>query len=97
MSCGLEIRECVTLIIQQHVLWFEVSVDDPLLVEVLHALDDLSGVVAGSWLVKPRVVLIYIINVIPRCIREGGVHGFIWQNVLQNSNRITYTVCRFIQ
>lgn len=60
------------MIIQQHVLWFEVSVDDPLLVEVLHALDDLSGVVAGSWLVKPRVVLIYIINVIPRCIREGG-------------------------
>ena len=53
------------MIIQQHVLWFQVSVDDPLLVEVLQALDDLSSVVAGPRLVKPRVVLIHVINVIP--------------------------------
>ncbi len=51
-------------------LWFEVSVDDPLLVEVLQALDDLSSVVASPRLIKPRVVLIHIINVIPSSIRE---------------------------
>lgn len=55
----------LTLIIQQHVLRFEVSVDDPLLVEVLHALDDLSSVVAGSRLVKPGVVLVHVVDVIP--------------------------------
>lgn len=62
--------ECLTLIIQQHVLWFEVSVDDPLLVEMLHALDDLSSVVAGSWLIEPGVVLVHIVNVIPGWIRD---------------------------
>lgn len=60
-----------TLIIQQHILWFEVSVDDPLLVEVLHALDDLSSVVAGPRFIQPWVVLIHVINVIPNGIREG--------------------------
>lgn len=62
--------ECLTLIIQQHVLWFEVSVDDPLLVEVLHALDDLSSVVTGSRLIEPGVVLVHVVNVIPGCIRD---------------------------
>lgn len=55
----------LTLIIQQHVLRFEVSVDDPLLVEVLHALDDLSSVVTGSRLVKAGVVLVHVVDVIP--------------------------------
>lgn len=55
----------LTLIIQQHILRFEVSVNDPLLVEVLHALDDLSSVVAGSRLVKPGVVLVHVVDVIP--------------------------------
>lgn len=55
----------LTLIIQQHVLRFEVSVDDPLLVEVLHALNDLSSVVAGSRLVKAGVVLVHVVDVIP--------------------------------
>lgn len=61
----------MTLIIQQHILGLEVSVDDPLVVEVLQALDDLSGIVTGSWLLKPRLVLIHVINVIPSSIREG--------------------------
>lgn len=55
----------MTLIIQQHVLWFEVSVDDPLLMEVLHTLDDLSSVVAGSRFIKAWIVFIHVINVIP--------------------------------
>lgn len=55
----------LTLIIQQHVLRLEVSVDDPLLVEVLHALDDLSSVVAGPRLVKAGVVLVHVVDVIP--------------------------------
>ena len=62
---------CVTLIIQQHILRLEVSVEDPPLVEVLQALDDLSSIVTGSRLLKPRLVLIHVINVIPSSIREG--------------------------
>lgn len=62
--------ECLTLIIQQHVLWFEISVDDPLLVQVLHALDDLSSVVAGSRLIEAGVVLVHVVNVIPGCKRD---------------------------
>lgn len=62
--------KCVTLVIQQNIFRFEVSVDDPLLVEVLHALDDLSSVVTGPRLIKARVVLIHIIDVIP-----GGIGG----------------------
>lgn len=54
-----------TLIIQQYILWFEIPVDDPLLVEVLHALDDLSGVVAGPRLAETGVVLIHVVDVIP--------------------------------
>lgn len=55
----------LTLSIQEHILWFEVSVDYPLLVEVLHALDDLSSIVAGSWLIKTGVVLVHVVDVIP--------------------------------
>lgn len=64
-SSALHILQRLTLIIQQHILRFEVSVDYPLLVEVLHALDDLSCIVAGSWLVKTRVVLVHVVDVIP--------------------------------
>lgn len=54
-----------TFIIQQDVLWFQVSVDDSLLVEMLHALDDLSGVITGSGLGEPGVILVHVIDVIP--------------------------------
>lgn len=57
-------RECCTFIIQQHVLRFEVSVDDPLLVEMLQALNDLGHVVARAWLIESWVVLVHVINVI---------------------------------
>lgn len=33
--------------------------------EVLHALDDLSSIVAGPWLIETRAVFIHIIDVIP--------------------------------
>lgn len=59
------LAKCPTFIVQQHVLWFEVSIDDPLLVEVLHALDDLCGVVTGARLFKAWVVLVHVIDVIP--------------------------------
>lgn len=54
-----------TIVIQQHVFWFEISVDDSLLVEVLQALDDLSDVETSSGLLKPWVVLIHQVDVIP--------------------------------
>lgn len=60
----------VTIIIQQHIFWFEISVDDSLLVEVLQALDDLSDVETGSGLLKPWVVLIHQVNVIPSGNRQ---------------------------
>lgn len=66
-----EMYKSVTFIIQEHILWFEVSVDDSVLVEVLQALDDLSSIVTGSCLIKSWVVLIHIINVIPSVIRES--------------------------
>lgn len=74
----------LTLIIQQHILWFKVSVDDPLLVEVLQALDDLSSIVTGPRLFKPRVVLIHIINVIP-----SGKRGRTFCSKYDNSSIIT--------
>lgn len=55
----------LTLIIQQHILWFEISVDDPLLVKMLQALDDLSSIVAGPWFIKSWIVLIHIVDVVP--------------------------------
>lgn len=61
---------CPTLIIQQHILWFEVSVYDSLLVEVLQALDDLSCIVAGPRLLKPWIVLIHVVDMIPIGIKD---------------------------
>lgn len=55
----------LTLIVQQHILRLQVSVDYPLLVEVLHALDDLCSIVTGPWLIKAWVVLIHVVDVIP--------------------------------
>lgn len=55
----------LTFIIQQDVLWFQVPVDDPLLVQMLHALDDLSGVITGSGLGEAGVILVHVIDVIP--------------------------------
>ena len=55
----------ITIVIEQHVFWFQISVDDPLLVQVLHTLDDLSCVKTGSGLVKARVVLIHQVDVVP--------------------------------
>lgn len=59
----------LTFIIEQNILRFEVSVDDPLLVEVLQALNDLGHVVARSWLIESWVVLVHVINVISACGR----------------------------
>lgn len=41
--------------------------------EVLQALDDLSDVETGSGLLKPRVVLIHQVDVVPISNRKTGV------------------------
>lgn len=66
-----------TVIIQQHIFWFEVSVDDSFLMEVLQALDDLTDVETGPGFVETRVVLIHQVDVIPggdaRSVNEVGL------------------------
>lgn len=54
-----------TIVIQQHIFGFKISVDDSFLVEVLQTLDDLSDVETGPGLLKPRVVLIHQVDMIP--------------------------------
>lgn len=54
-----------TIIIEQHVFRFKISVDDASLVKMLQPLDDLSNVERGSGFVKPWVVLIHQVDVIP--------------------------------
>lgn len=54
-----------TLIVQQHILRLQVSVDDLLLVQVLQALDNLGTVETGPGLAKARVVLIHVIYMKP--------------------------------
>lgn len=61
-SCS---RESLTFVIQQHVLWFQVSVDDPVLVQVLQPADDLSCVETRSLLIETRILFIHIIHVKP--------------------------------
>lgn len=58
-----------TIIIQQHIFWFEISVDDSFLMEVLQTLDDLSDVETGPGLLKPGIVLIHQVDVIPSWTR----------------------------
>lgn len=41
--------------------------------EVLQALDDLSDIETGSGLLKPRVVLIHQVDVVPLSNRESGL------------------------
>lgn len=59
-------EKVATVIIQQHVFWFEISVDDSFLVEVLQALDDLTDVETGPGFAETRVVLVHQVDVIPR-------------------------------
>lgn len=66
-------RESLTCIIQQYVLWFQVSVDDPVLVEVLQPTDDLSCVETCSLLIKTGIFFIHIIHMKP--VKEVGA-GF---------------------
>lgn len=73
-----------TFIIQQHILRFEVPVDDSLLVEVLQTLNYLGHVVAGPWLLKAWVVFIHIVNVIPGCRRGTPEYDqMCWTNKRQ--------------
>lgn len=82
----------ITIIIQEHVLWFEISVDDSLLVEVLQALDDLSDIKTGSGLVKPRVVLIHQVDVVPSGNREQVSSGVIGMSAYFCSITHTHSV-----
>lgn len=65
------VYKCLTFVVKQDIFWFEVSVNDPLLMEVLQALDDLRCIVTGPRLVKARVVLIHIIDVVPTEMLQG--------------------------
>lgn len=55
----------LTIVVQQHVLWLEVTVDNASLMQVLQATDDLCRVVDGSWFRKAGVLLIHIVDVVP--------------------------------
>lgn len=89
----------LTLIVQQHILWLQVSINDPLLVEVLHALDNLRRIVTGPWLIKAWVVLIHIVDVIPgsKVIdqRQGGRYCVIWTSwkMIWNKNNKKVQKC----
>lgn len=65
-------RDSLTCIIQQYVLWFQVSVDDPVLVKVLQPADDLSCVELGSLLIKTGIFFIHIIHMKP-VEHKGGM------------------------
>ena len=73
------LRKWLTCIIQQYVLWFQVSVDDPVLVKVLHPTDDLSCIETCSLLVKTRILFIHIIHMKP--VREVGMLQYILKSL----------------
>lgn len=58
-------RKWLTCIIQQYIFWFQVSVDDPMLVKVLQPTDDLSCIETCSFLIKTRVFFIHIVHMKP--------------------------------
>lgn len=53
----------LTSIIQEHILWLEVSVYNPVLVQMLKSTDDLSRVKTSSGFIKAWIFLIHIIHV----------------------------------
>lgn len=55
-----KLTHSLTCIIQQYVLWFQVSVDDSVLVKVLQPTDDLSCVETFSLLIKTRIFFIHM-------------------------------------
>ncbi len=61
----VSVKIVITIIIKEHIFRFKVSVDDSFLVEMLQALDDLCNVETGSRLLKPWVVLIHQVDVVP--------------------------------
>lgn len=81
MSTNIQ-RELLTCIIQQYVFWFQVSVDDPVLVEVLQPTDDLSCVETCSLLLKTGIFFIHIVHMKP--VKKEGV-GFY--SISQSTNK----------
>lgn len=75
-------RKCLTCVVQQYVLWFQVSIDDPVLVKMLHPTDDLSRVETCSFLIETRILFIHVIHMKP--VRGGGGVMFIFLKVLRN-------------
>lgn len=71
MTCGC-VGTSLTCIIQQHVLWFQVSVDDPVLVQMLEPTDDLTCVETSSILIKTGILLVHVIHVKP-VEHKGGM------------------------
>lgn len=64
----------LTIIVQQHVLRLEVTVDDASLMQVLQATDDLRCVVDRAGLWEARVLLIHIVDVVPAGGTPREVH-----------------------
>lgn len=58
-----------TCVVQQDVLWLQVSVDDPVLMEMFQPTDDLSCIETRSLLIKARILFIHIVHMIP--VRRG--------------------------
>ena len=54
-----------TIIVQQHVLGLEVSVDNVPLVQVLQAADDLGCVEDGARFLEAGVLLVHVVDVVP--------------------------------
>lgn len=54
-----------TVVIQEHVLGLEVTVDDVPLVQVLQATDDLGCVEDSAGLRETRLLLIHVVDVEP--------------------------------
>lgn len=69
-GAAVSVHRSLTCIIQQYVLWFQVSVDDPVLVKVLQPTDDLRCVETCSLLIKTRVFFIHIVHMKP--VKHGG-------------------------
>lgn len=66
-------RRRLTVVVQEHVLRLEVSVDDGPLVQVLQATDDLGRVEDGARLLEAGILLIHVVDVVPGGRLCGGL------------------------
>lgn len=84
--------ELLTCIIQQYIFWFQVSVDDPVLVEVLQPTDDLSCVETCSLLLKTRIFFIHIVHMKPVKMEGVGFYGILRSTIQKQKLHARYIV-----